>query len=213
MSSTIFNDVVAGHAPGPLSFTVEQFHKMLDDGILAEGQPVELIDGVVMPKNRASRGDQSMVHGRRHSVAIVQIQETLGHHFRLCDCHVRSQLPVTLSEISEPEPDVALVTGAAARYLDHHPGPSEVFLAVEVAESSLSYDRNTKHRLYAEAGITAYWIVNLVDDEVEVYELPEPAHRRYSRKTRYTRGDRLTQAFACGNPLDLLADQLIPPRL
>ncbi len=153
MSMAILNDIVAGRAPAPVAFTVEQFHRMLADGIVAEGDPVELIDGVVLRKNRAARGENLMVHGKRHAVAIAQISELLAPVLVAAGCHLRVQLPVTMSPKSEPEPDIAVVSGKSNNYLQRHPGPDDVWLAIEVADSSLEFDRKTRYELYARAGV------------------------------------------------------------
>jgi Uma2 family endonuclease len=86
---------------------------------------------------------------------------------------VRSQKAITLTD-SEPEPDIAVVPGPATRFLQHHPGPVDVALLVEVSDATLLHDRNEKGRIYARAGISVYWIVNLVDLRIEVYTDPTP---------------------------------------
>lgn len=189
MSIAILEDVLAGRAPVPVRFTVEQFHRMLADGIVADGDPVELIDGVVLPKNRAARGENLMVHGKRHAVAIAQIVEELGPLLGPAGCHLRVQLPVTLSATSEPEPDIAVVAGKSNDYLQRHPGPDDVWLAIEVADSSLEYDRKTKYELYARAGVRQYWIANLVDDQLEAFESPLLNEGRYAVAAVYKPGD------------------------
>ncbi|MEZ4713686.1 MAG: Uma2 family endonuclease, partial [Caldilineaceae bacterium] len=85
--------------------------------------------------------------------------------------HIRSQDPITLSN-SEPEPDVAIIQGDIRRYVERHPSADETPLVVEVSDSTLEQDRNTKMRIYAQAQIPVYWIVNLVEDCVEVYANP-----------------------------------------
>lgn len=212
MSIGVLNDIVAGRAPEPLTFTVDQFHKMIDDGIVMEGQAVELIDGVVMQKNRSAVGEAPTVHGRRHAVAIARIQRRLQARLENRDCHVRTQLPLTLTSISEPEPDIAVAAGAEARYLDHHPGPNETLVLIEVADSSLDYDRKTKCELYAASGVGCYWIINLVDDEVEVYEAPLPSQRRYARQSTHKLGDCVRLHVSDEVSIDLPVDDLVPSK-
>ena len=84
---------------------------------------------------------------------------------------LRGQKGVALAT-GQPEPDVAVVLGPAARYDDHHPGPGEIALVAEVSETTLPVDRGPKMRAYSRAGIPVYWIVNLVDRQVEVYTDP-----------------------------------------
>ena len=96
------------------------------------------------------------------------VQRTVGAGWR-----VMAEAPVRLSEHSEPEPDIALARGSADDYSERHPGPADVPLIVEVADSSLREDRQLA-RVYGAAGVSVYWIVNLVDRCVEVYTGPRP---------------------------------------
>ena len=90
--------------------------------------------------------------------------------------HVPGAKPVRLpGRDSEPEPDRCVVRGTIRDYEDHHPGPDEIALIVEVADSSLADDRTLATKVYGPAGIPVYWIVNLVDRQVEVYTNPSPA--------------------------------------
>jgi Uma2 family endonuclease len=213
ISMAVLEDIVAGRAPGPISFTVEQFHKMLADGIVREGQPVELIDGMVMQKNRAAVGEAAMVHGRRHAVTVARIQRLIERHVGQRDCHVRTQLPLTLSDRSEPEPDLAVVEGMAARYLDHHPAACETLLLIEVADSSLDYDRKAKSQLYAAAGIGNYWIVNLVDDVIEVYESPRADEQHFARRTIHNLGGCVMLQVSANESIALPVNEIIPSRV
>ncbi|HEX5442846.1 MAG TPA: Uma2 family endonuclease [Pirellulales bacterium] len=213
MSTTIFHDIATGQAPGPVMFTVEQFHKMLDEGIVADGDAVELIEGVVMPKDRGAQGDPAMAHSKRHAVAVARIQRRLERGIGGAKCHVRTQLPLVLSGTSEPEPDLAVVVGPDDAYLDSHPRAADALLVIEVAESSLSYDRKTKYKMYADAGVAVYWIVNLVDDEIEIYESPQSTKRTYERASRHRLGEMLLLPIQVdGNPLSLAVDEFLPPR-
>jgi len=208
MSSSILDEVVAGRAPRPLTFTVEQFHQLLAIGFLRDGDPVELIDGVLMRKNRAAVGENAMTHGRRHAVVVTRIQRMLERG-SAGNFHVRVQLPVTLSDRSEPEPDIALVRGMDTDYLKSHPRSSDALLIVEVADSSLDYDRETKGRLYAAAGVTPYWIANLVDDQIEVFESPQRRRRRHERSTCFRAGQSVALKFGEGRPLSLPVAKLL----
>lgn len=141
--------------------SVEQFHQMLDSGILTEGDPLELLDGWLVPK---------MMKNPSHSVATELVRKALERVVPE-GWFVRPQEPITLAT-SEPEPDVAVVRGQLRDYLHRHPIASEVALVVEVAGVSLQRDRTLKRRIYAAAGIPLYWIVNLVDGCVEAYSQP-----------------------------------------
>lgn len=133
---------------------------MGEAGVLSEDDRVELLEGQIVPK---------MIHNPLHNGTIQLVVDALSRRvpsgFRL-----RFKSSVTTSD-SEPEPDVALVRGTARDFLSRHPGPNDLALVVEVADSSLGRDRE-KRRLYARAGIVAYWIVNLVERQLEVYTDP-----------------------------------------
>ena len=96
---------------------------------------------------------------------------------------MRIQLPVTLNNISAPEPDIAVVRGTEEDYADRHPGPADLPLVIEVADSSLGTDRSTKQRLYATAGVAQYWLINLPELQIEVYEAPDCASGKYAHQT------------------------------
>lgn len=141
-------------------FSVEQYQRMVDVGILTEDDRVELLEGWIVPK---------MVHGANHDSTVDEdadaIRDRLPDEWR-----VRDQKAVALSD-SQPEPDLAVVRGPATRYRKQHPTPAEIGILVEIAESSLDRDRR-KARIYAREEIPVYWIVNLIDSQVEVYSDP-----------------------------------------
>jgi Uma2 family endonuclease len=160
--------------------TVDQYHEMVQTGILTEDDPVELLDGWLVPK---------MPKHPSHSVATQLVGAALTSILPE-GIFVRSQEPITLAA-SEPEPDVVVVRGNPRRFRDAHPGPGDVVLIVEVAEASLQRDRTLKKAIYAEAGIATYWIVNLIGRCVEVYMEPSgPAdHPDYRRRQELTAAD------------------------
>jgi hypothetical protein len=153
-------------------WTVDEYHDMIQKGVITEDDPVELLEGWIVPK---------MGRNPPHDVAIVCVQEAL-RPLLPAGWHTRVQSGITTAE-SEPEPDLAAVRGAARDYLTRHPGPQDAALLVEVADSSLLHDRRNKGRAYAQADIAVYWIVNLVDSQVEVYTdpsgpAPNPTYRQ-----------------------------------
>jgi hypothetical protein len=152
-------------------YTVDDYHHMIRTGVLAEDEPVELLDGwIVIQMPRTPEHDLSL------EKSDVAIRERLPPGWRM-----RIQCAVT-TDISEPEPDIALVRGPIPSLASSHPRPAEIGLLVEVAESSLDRDRTEKGLAYARAAIPIYWIVNLPDRQVEVYTdptgpAPEPTYR------------------------------------
>jgi hypothetical protein len=142
-------------------FTVDEYHRLIEVGVLKSGDPFELLDGWIVRK---------MTKHPPHVLALQKLGRQLEKYLPP-DWHLRRQEPITTAD-SEPEPDAAIVRGVFEDYGARHPSPSEVALLVEVAESSLSEDRNIKAPIYARAGILIYWIVNLVDMKMEVHTDP-----------------------------------------
>ena len=141
-------------------WTRKEYDELIKSGFFVEDEPIELLGGqliVAEPK------------GSPHSTAVALAVEALRAAFG-SGWLVRVQDPIALDAESEPEPDVAVVPGRARDYLAEH--PARPALLVEVAESSLAFDRGHKGSLYARAGLADYWIVNLVDEVLEVYRRP-----------------------------------------
>ncbi|MBM3237413.1 Uma2 family endonuclease [Candidatus Poribacteria bacterium] len=141
-------------------WTREEYMKMAELGVLAPGERVELIEGEVI---------QMSPQNSPHTTAVILVAEALRTAFGQ-GYVIRTQAPLALSEISEPEPDVAVVSGMPRAYRDAH--PTTALLIVEVSDTTLTYDRGWKASLYAKAGIEDYWIVNLVHQRLEVYRNP-----------------------------------------
>jgi Uma2 family endonuclease len=138
-----------------------EYDRLVDLGAF-EGAPIELIGGELVVAEP---------QGAYHAGVITKVDYVL-RAFVPPGFIVRLQAPVSLDDESEPEPDLVVVPGRPGDYLESHPAIPA--LAVEVAESSLSFDRRRKGGLYARAGVQDYWIVNLVDRVLEVYRDPEP---------------------------------------
>lgn len=159
---------------------LDQYHRMLQTGIIAEGSPIELIDGFLIRKDRARAGENIMTIGKQHVFAINQFvclfQPDLNFN------HLRLQNPISIQPNNEPEPDIVIARGKPGDYREDHPQAKDVLLVVEVADSSLSFDRKTKLELYASAGIQHYWIVNLVDRQIEMHSQPDSDKRTYLLK-------------------------------
>ena len=141
--------------------SIEQYHAIIQAGILTDDDSVELLEGWLvfkMPKNPPHR-------------ATTRLVRTALENILPAGWYVDSQEPITLSN-SEPEPDIVVVRGDTREYLDRHPGAEDIALIIEVSDTTLQRDRTVKKRIYARAGIAIYWIVNLVEEQVEVYSQP-----------------------------------------
>jgi Uma2 family endonuclease len=153
-------------------FTVDEYHRMIEAGVFVEDERFELLEGWIIAK---------MTRNPPHDATIGMTSEALRSRLP-AGWHVRAQCAMTTGD-SELEPDVAVVRGVFRDYVGHHPGPEDLALVVEVAESSLAQDRDLKGRTYARANIPVYWLVNLVDRRIEVFTEPtgpdaSPAYRR-----------------------------------
>lgn len=163
-------------------WTREEYMKMAESGMLALDERTELIEGDII---------QMSPQNSPHITAVILMADALRTAFGQ-DYVIRTQLPLALSEISEPEPDVAVVPGTPRDYRDAH--PTTALLIVEVSDATLIYDRSRKTSLYAKAGIEDYWIVNMVHQRLEVYRNPvsmpeQPFGHGYKNVTLYMATD------------------------
>jgi Uma2 family endonuclease len=167
-------------APTPYRFTREEYYRMWESGFFSDKR-VELLDGEIItmpPQNPPHAGTTS-------GLATVVIR-AIGTNFT-----VRIQAPIVLNNWSEPEPDVAICRFVPDNYRHEHPQASDILLLIEVADTSLAYDRQRKTVAYAASGIPEYWIVNLADRRVEVFSDPDPLAQRYRQERLAFRGDTL----------------------
>lgn len=142
--------------PAARRWTRDEYYLMGEAGLF-EGQRVQLIYGEVLTMSPMRTP---------HAVALQLTYKSLLRAYGEGFC-IRDQLPLYISDVSEPEPDLAVVRGDPRDYLPEH--PRTALLAVEVSETTLRFDRVVKRRLYAEAKVVEYWIVNLVDRRLEVF--------------------------------------------
>ncbi len=150
--------------PLPLwRMTRVRYDRLIDAGIFGPEDRVELLDGLLVAREP---------QGGRHATAVSLVRGVLEKAFGR-SYYVRDEKPIALDDQSEPEPDVAVVPGRPRDHRDAH--PSRPVLIVEVADTSLALDRLRKGGLYARAGIADFWVLNLIDEVLEVYREPVPA--------------------------------------
>lgn len=161
-------------------FSVAQFEKLLDSGVLGPDPRVELLEGWVV--------DKMTVHPP-HAIGISLANRVLTALLPE-GWILRPQLPITTSD-SQPEPDFAVVRGPERRYA-RHPRAKDIGLLIEVSDTSLETDREDMGRIYARAGVVIYWIINLQDGMVEVYTKPKGGKTpRYTQRQVFQRADRV----------------------
>lgn len=208
MSVGVLDDLQSGigHV-APL--TVDQYHRMIAAGILDEDDPLELIDGMLVRRDRQDSKGGHMPQGKRHSGILARLGELLTLQCVPLGCHLRIQLPLPLPPIDEPEPDLCIVRGRSADFLNKYPDKSDVLAAIEVSDNSLTYDQKTKHRLYAASNLPLYMIVNLPQNTIEVYTRPIPNEQRFETKAIYRRGETFELNLGDTGSVSLVADDFI----
>jgi Uma2 family endonuclease len=185
----------------PYRFSVHQYHRMVETGILTVNDRTELLEGLIINK---------MPHNPRHDGTIQVIQRRLW--VRLPDDWLlRIQSAVTLGD-SEPEPDLAIVRGPEKIYFQRHPLPRDIALLIEVSEASLAQDREQKLQLYARHRIPTYWIVNLKEGKLEVYTVPRAGRvPGYRQREDFARNESVPLVLAGREIARLPVHDLLPP--
>ena len=183
--------------PNTRKFTVEEYYRMAESGILHPDERVELIDGEVIvmapigPLHNSGSDRFTYHFGQRNRGRFI----------------IRSQGSVRISAGSEPQPDVALLRFRDDFYAHLQPGPDDILLVVEISNTSLTYDREVKVNLYAQANIPETWIMNLVDDCIETFTGPGPDG--YANHTIYRRGDTISPSAL--PDVEFAVEDLLPP--
>ena len=183
----------------PRKFTAAEYFRMAEKGILDEQERVELIDGEVllMPPM-----------GPEHFSGIMRHNRVFGRLAAVADrFSLLVQSPLGLDEYTAPEPDLALLEFRVDDYWMRRPGPADTLLVIEVAKSSLAYDREVKAHIYGRAGVPETWVLNLPEDCIERFTAPGP--QGYARHEILRRGDKVSPVSL--PDLELAVDELLPP--
>ncbi len=146
-------------------WTVEDYHRMMDAGILGSDDRVELLDGQI-------------IHMSPQYAPHAGITQWAAHYLTQMfqgKAYIRVQFPIALTPLSEPEPDIAVVRFDPKGYTQHHPQPKDIYLLLEVSDSTLKFDKTQKARIYAQAGIPEYWILDIPNRQVWVMQDPVEA--------------------------------------
>ncbi len=161
-------------------FTVDEYHKMGAAGILGEDDRVELVDGKIVQMSPINIS---------HAVCVDRLNKLLNRILPE-EFTMRVQSPIFLDDINEPQPDVAVLRPGDYLNMAQHPGPADILLIIEVADSTVSSDRRQKMPRYARAGIPEAWIVNIPKGVVEVYS--NPVDGKYESMQRVGRSGSIT---------------------
>jgi Uma2 family endonuclease len=167
-------------------FTREEYHRMGEVGILTRDDRVELIRGEIITMSPQGLRHRAFIDNLNHLLATGLAGRAI----------VSIQMPIALTDDTEPEPDVQVLRRRPVPYKDHEAEASDALLLIEVAQSSLAYDRSTKLRLYAAAGIPEYWVVDCVAESIEVHRAPEAGGYREVTRVAGPTATVALQAFA-----------------
>jgi Uma2 family endonuclease len=162
-------------------FSVDEYHRMAQAGIFHEDDHVELIEGEIV---------RMAPIGNRHIGVVNSLNRAFSALLASGRAVVSVQNPVIVGDTTEPEPDVVLLRFVEDNYRSRKPEARDVLLLVEVADTSLDYDRLTKVPLYASAGITEVWLIDLTENQIEVYR--GPSGGAFSGEQIYARGSTLS---------------------
>jgi Uma2 family endonuclease len=175
--------------PQKYYFSVGDYYRMAEAGLFSEGQHVELIEGEVI--------EMSPI-GSIHQGCTDELSSLIRDKIRRAAI-VRVQGPIHINDYSEPQPDIALLKPRRDYYRRSHPKPEDVLLIIEIADTSVLYDRNVKLPLYASAGIPEAWLIVLPKDFIEVHS--EPKNGKYQKVQRLRRGKVLKSPTVPGRSL------------
>lgn len=178
--------------------TLDEYHRMAEAGVFDPGARIELIEGELV--------EMAPIYPP-HASVVDEFNKLFS--LRLANrARVRCQNPITLPGYSEPQPDIVLAKLVEDRYRARHPLPADIYLVVEVSDSSLEADRAKKIPLYARTGIAEVWLVNLFNNEIIAHREPTPAW--YGSIRTYRAGDRISpEAFP---DVALAVDDVLPPQ-
>ena len=179
-------------------FTVAEYYRMAEVGILHHTERVELLDGEIIVMAPI---------GIPHATGVRRMERVL-HQALGAAAAISVQNPVRLDDHSEPEPDIALLRFREDDYATAHPGPADTLVVIEVSDSTLDFDREVKSKRYAAAGIPEMWVMNLPGDCLDRLDQPGPAG--YARHTIFRRGEKISPAAL--PDLELAVADLLPPR-
>ena len=167
--------------PRPYKWSREEYYKMGDAGFF-NGCRVQLVEGVVIETSPVTSQ-----HATSTTLTADVLRDVFGRNWV-----IRQQAPITISKFSEPNPDITVAAGKIRDFKEAHPRTAA--LVIEIADSTLQYDRGRKASLYAKAGIADYWIINLFHEQIEVYRRPNADDEAefgvsYGDKLVFKRGD------------------------
>jgi Uma2 family endonuclease len=159
--------------------TVDEYYRMAEVGILTENDNVELIHGDIIKMSPI---------GSKHAALVNRLNKILNESLS-GKAIISIQNPVRINDLNVPEPDITILKYADDFYINKHPEPEDIYLVIEVSDTTLAYDKEIKLPLYASAGIPEFWLVNIERNEIEVHQ--SPAADVYKSITIHRSGDNI----------------------
>lgn len=188
------------------AWVVSDYHQMIESGILTPNCPVELLEGRIIRMSPQRPFHASSVH--RTNKYLSKLLGVGGASPQEIRAEVRIQSPITLGDDSEPEPDIAVVATDINEYADRHPAPKDIYLLIEVADTTLTKDRQLKSRIYAKNLVSEYWILDLQNRQVYIYR--SPVGDRY--QIELVLKDKENTAIQAFPDISIMLDALFPIR-
>ncbi len=192
---------LTGRISGFRRFTVPEYHKLIEIGLLTEDDDLELLDGHLVKK--ISRNPP-------HDGTLKKLEKRIARTLP-AGWDTRVQMAFSLVN-SEPEPDLLIARNDPDEYMTRHPDPTDLGILIEVANTTLNSDRNDKAPVYALAGVAEFWIVNITQSRIEVYTQPDPQTYppAYRKLTVYDPGQTIPLNLDGQHLADLPVDELLP---
>ncbi|CAN5399358.1 Uma2 family endonuclease [soil metagenome] len=196
--------LMPGVPPFPVkTFSLEEFHKCIDDGMFVNEDKVELIYGFMYQYGAITP---------RYCTVRRNLRECFYEHaIDPSEFHVSGAGSITIAvNQSEPEPDLMIVRGPGDVYTNRHPYPEDVHIVFEASDETLDFDRTIRLEMYAQAGIPEYWIANIIDDRLEVYTRPEAGEApRYESVKHYMPYETVEVALPGKQPFNLAVSDIL----
>lgn len=196
MTAIISQDETKPTQARGLVWTLDRYHHAIEAGVFTEDDRIELLDGKIVEK---------MSVGTKHSACLKILNKYFNRRY-LDIYELMSENPVSLGDKNEPEPDFTILHLREDNYIESHPSPKDILLIIEVADESLSRDRTRKASLYAQANISEYWIINLVNRQIEVHTKPSMENGVFGSVQHFNDKEQFESPFAG----DVLVKDLLP---
>jgi Uma2 family endonuclease len=180
-------------------WTVDEYYQMAKTGLIKPGEQVELLEGQIIQMT-----PQGPLHAATTDYAAELLKESL-----IGKALVRVEKPLRVGDRSEPQPDIAVVHLHPRRYADGHPSSEQVYLLIEVSDSSLDYDCETKAKLYAQTGIDDYWVLDAKNRQLHVFRDPKQGEYRQ----RFVLDEESCISLLAFSDVEIYVKEMLPPSI